>query len=177
MLYDTYFLIYFSIDHTFLHKNRNTVVPVNKRTCEQNLRILFRLGRLKSFPGLTVNIFARLESNAKALLLLLKPLVQNFLFFLRALCHCAFFCGDFKHKRHFTKKTRRTFLNSRRVFIKNTPSFSQILAENFLPLPRKFLRFGFYRFVEFVAVVLVFCNQADKDAASNNAFNVIAKGF
>ena len=155
MLYGTYFLIYFSIDHTFLHKNRNTVVPVNKRTCEQNLRILFRLGRLKSFPGLTVNIFARLESNAKALLLLLKPLVQNFLFFLRALCHCAFCGGDFKRKRHFSKK----------------------LGDNFLPLPRKFLRFGFYRFVEFVAVVLVFCNQADKDASCNDAFNIIAKGF
>lgn len=155
MLYGTYFLIYFSIDHTFLHKNRNTVVPVNKRTCEQNLRILFRLGRLKPFPSLTVNIFARLESNAKALLLLLKPLVQNCLFFLRALCHCAFCGGDFKRKRHFSKK----------------------LGENFLPLPCKFFGFCFYRFVKFFAVVLVFCYKANKNTSCDNAFNIITKGF
>ena len=47
----------------------------------------------------------------------------------------------------------------------------------FLPLPRKFFGFGFYRFVKFFVVILVFCNQADKDASCDNAFNIIAKGF
>ena len=47
----------------------------------------------------------------------------------------------------------------------------------YLPLLRKFFCFGFYRFVEFVAVILVFCYKADKDASCDNAFNIIAKGF
>lgn len=47
----------------------------------------------------------------------------------------------------------------------------------YLPLPRKFFCFGFYRFVEFFVVILVFCNQANKNTSCDNAFNIITKGF